>query len=111
VPGTLRILHWPSLRVGLVVHGTSRVTMDAHRAVSDIVGHSGPVGAIDGNLIVICAKSVSLRIGIREEPTLQHLIIAWLNAWHEVRGRERTLLHFCVVVLGVPVESHLANLL
>lgn len=57
-----------------VVDSRSLITVDAHGTITLVVGYSGSVGAVNGNLIVVSTESVSVGIGIREETTLEHLI-------------------------------------
>lgn len=42
----------------------------AHRAVTLVVGHAGPVGAVDGDVQVVGAQSVPMSVRVGEEATL-----------------------------------------
>jgi hypothetical protein len=73
------------------------------------VSNSCSVGAVNWDLLVVLAQSISVSIGIREKSTLKHLIGGRLNTGNQVRRRESRLLNFSVIVLGVPVQGHLTN--
>ena len=62
------------------------IFVDSHGPVTLAIDHSSPVWAVDGNLIIICSKSVPVSIGIGEKPSLEHLINRWLHSRHEVTG-------------------------
>lgn len=68
------ILNWAIVRIWLIVGATSLVAVDGSGAISLIVGNSSSVGAVDGNLVIISSKSVSVSVGVREKSALEHLI-------------------------------------
>jgi len=82
------LLHRPTHSVGLVVDLSLPIVGDVHGAVPLVVVHSGLVGAIDGNLIIVGAKSVSVGVGVGEESALEHLVVGRFYAWHHVGGGE-----------------------
>jgi hypothetical protein len=50
--------------------------------------------------MVVDAQAVALRVAVREEPSLQHLVGREADAGHEVGGIERRLLDLGEVVFG-----------
>lgn len=104
-----RVLNWSVMRIGLIVRATSLVAVDGGGAISLIVGNSSSVGAVNGNLLIVSAESVSVSIGVREESSLEHLIGRGLNAWNNMGRSESRLLNLSEVVLRVLVEHNLAN--
>jgi len=68
------ILNWATKSVRLVVRTTSLISIDSCRAISLVVSNSCSVRAIDRNLIVVGAKSVSVCVRIGEESALEHLV-------------------------------------
>ena len=60
------ILNWAVVRIGLIVWATSLVAVDGGGAISLVVGNSSSIGAIDGNLLIVSSKSVSVSVGVRE---------------------------------------------
>jgi hypothetical protein len=96
-------------RVGFVVGFTSIVTLEGH-TITLVVWNAGSVRAVDGDLIVVSSKSVSLSVGVREETTLEHLVERSFNSGNQVRRRESGLFSFSVVVFGVAVKDQLTNI-
>ena len=50
------------------------VAVDSGGTISLIVSNSSPVRAIDRDLVVVSTESVSVGVGVREKPSLEHLI-------------------------------------
>ena len=59
---------------------------------------------------MVNAQAVALRVAVREEPSLQHLVGREADAGHDVGGVERRLLDLGEVVFGVAVQLHHAHL-
>ena len=68
-------------RVRLVV-GTVGVAVSHWETISLVVGNLGSVWAIDRNLLIVRSKTMSVSIWVREETTLEHLVVGWFNTWH-----------------------------
>lgn len=60
-------------------------------------------------LLVVCTKTMTMGVWVREETGLEDGICRWLDTWDKMRGRERCLLDFREVVLRVFVQDQLAN--
>lgn len=50
--------------------GLTLVVGGAHRTITLVVGHAGPVGAVDGELQVVGSQPVPVCVGVGEETTL-----------------------------------------
>jgi len=57
--------------VGKVVGGARLVPVHAHGPVTLVVAHAGVKRAVDGDLLVVGAQAVPMRVRVREEATLQ----------------------------------------
>ena len=84
------------------------VAVYVHVAVT-LPGGEGPHGAVDGDLFVVAAETVTVGVGVGEETGLQHWVGGRLDTGDHVRGRESRLLDLGEVVLGVLVEGELAE--
>ena len=63
-------------RIGLVVWSRSVVAINRHESISDIVcTHASTVRAVDWNLIVVGAKSVTVSVRIVQKTSLKHLVV------------------------------------
>ena len=65
----------------------------------------GSEGTVDWDLIKVSPQPVTVSVVIREQPALQHLVRAGLDARDQVGRTEGDLLHFSKVVGGVPVHQ------
>ena len=64
------------MRVGLVIGLGTVVAIDRHKSISDVVGSSaGTVRAVNRNLIVIRAESVTVGVGVVQKTSLEHLVV------------------------------------
>jgi len=108
-PSLLWILLWSVESVWLVVDSRSEVAVDCGCTVSLVVRNSSSVGAVDWDLLIVLSESISVGVWVGEESSLEHLVGGWLNAWDEMAWGEGGLLDLGVVVLWVPVKSHLTN--
>lgn len=95
--------------VGLVVADGALVSVDGGGTVSDVVGDAGSVGAVDGDLLVVGADTVSVGISVVQESTLEHSVERGLNTWDHMGRGKGNLLSLSVEVLGVTVQSELSN--
>ena len=64
---------------------------------------------VDGQLLVVHAEPVAVRVRVREEAGLEDRVRGGLDAGHEVRGRERDLLDLREVVLHILVQLDRAD--
>jgi len=69
------VFNWPVQGVGLIVRSSSLVSVYPHGAIALIVSNSGPVGAVNGNLLIVGAESVAVGIRVREQSALEHPVI------------------------------------
>jgi hypothetical protein len=97
------ILDWTIVAVGLVVDSATLISIDCHGAISLVVCNSSSVRAVNGDLVIVRAQSVSMGVWIRKDSALEHLIIRELNAWDDMGRRESALLNLSEVILWVPV--------
>ena len=118
----------PTEGVGEIVWSPGLIIGHSHGAVSLVVPetvpllsscsfqhpHSsprlGPEGTVDWDLIEVSSQPVTVCVVVREEPALQHLVRAGLNAGHQVGRTEGDLLHLSEVVARVPVQRDPPNL-
>ena len=56
-------------------------------------------------MVVVHAQTVALRVAVREQAALQQLVGRQADARHEVRRRERGLLHLGAGGVRTPVED------
>ena len=108
-PFVALVLGGAAQAVGFVVGSSSLVSVHSHGPISLIVVHSSSVWAIDGDLVVVGTKSVSVSIRVREESSLEHSVVGGLDSGNQVGGSESRLLSLGEVVLGVLVESHFSD--
>ena len=87
-PSCLGVLLWSVEDVWLVVNSRPEVAVDCGGTVSLVVGNSGSVRAVDWDLLVVLAESISVGVWVGEESSLEHLIVGWLDTWDEVAWRE-----------------------
>jgi len=82
----LLVLLWASMLCWLIVRGAAIASSNVHDTITLVVcwSQSSPVRAVDGNLVMVGAKAMSVGIGVVDESSLKHLAIGSLNAWHEV---------------------------
>lgn len=106
------VLSDTAVHIRLVIWGASAIVVDSHGAIAEIiVAHARTIGAVDGDLVVVCSNAVTMSIHIVDEAALQHLVVARLNSRHKVSWGERNLLGLSVVVSRIAVQSDFANLL
>lgn len=74
-----------------------------------MIGDSGAIRAVDGNLFVVGAKSVTMGVRVREESALEHSVVRDLDTWNEMSRSEGALLSLSEEVFGVLVEDELTN--
>ena len=98
----LWLLIFSTFKTRLVIYSTPKIGVSTN-AISLTMIECCPIRTIDGYLCIISAKSMSMGIWIREEPTLKHFISRCFNPWHEMAWRESRLLHFCMVIHGIPI--------
>ena len=91
-----------------VVHGVGRVLVP-HLA-GCAVGVHGRDRLVYRQLVVVRADPGAVGVRVGEQPAEQHLVRAGADAGHEVAGLEGGLLDLGVVVGGVAVEGHPADL-
>lgn len=94
--------------VWLVVWSASAVSIDSSGTISLIVSHSSSIGAVNGDLIIVSPKSVSVCVRVREESALKHFVVRGLNTWNHVSRRESSLLDLSEIVVRVLVECELS---
>jgi hypothetical protein len=110
--GVLLVLNWAEVGLWLVIWLAAIVAIDAHGAITDIVSTEAcSKWAVNWDLLVVWSETMSVGVWVVEESALEHLVVGWLNSWHQVRWGEGDLLGFGMVVLWVTVESDSADLL
>lgn len=106
----LRVRGGTSSSIGLVVNSGPSVSINSRLSISRVNILLRSVRVVDGHLIEVSTESMSVSIGIREESSLEHLIIGSFNSWNEVSGGEGSLLNLSEPVLRVSVENELTDL-
>ena len=110
VPGMLLVLDGSGNTSRFIVLGFATTAVDGHWTIADLVGaHASSVGTVDGNLVVVSANAMTVRIWVIQESSLKHLIVRWLNSWDHVGWCKGTLLGFGVEVFGVAIQDYLTN--
>ncbi len=92
--------------VGLVVLGTATVVTARHDAIALVRVHGAGLRRVHRQLVGVAGEAVAVRIGVGEQPPLQHLVGRRTDARHKVGGVERRLLGLGKEVLGESVEGH-----
>ena len=100
------VLQGPEAR--RVVRVSAVVAVDIHVAVS-VEGAKRVDGTVDGNLLVVSTETMTVGIRVGEETRLQDWVRGGFDARDHVGRRERGLLDFGEVVLGVFVEGEFAE--
>src|SRR5712671_5113642 len=103
------VLHGAVERVRLVIGIRIWVACEPHGTVGVVSVH-GAARLVDWKLIRVDADAVAVRIGVGEDARLQHLVRRMADAGHNVCGRERGLLDFGEIILGIAVELEHADL-
>lgn len=93
----------------MVVWSAALVAINGHGTVSLAVGKLDSVWAVDWDLLVVDTESVSVSVRVREESSLEHLVLRWLNTWTHMAWSESRLLSFSEVVFRVSVEDEFTN--
>jgi len=110
-PSVGLVLDGATSGVGLVVSGElGTTTVNDHSSVTlVVVTHGCTVGAVDGDLLVVLAESMTVGVGVVKETALQHLVHGGFNTGHQVGWSVSNLLSLGVVVGGVSIKGDLAN--
>ena len=93
---------------GGIVGVGSVVAVHVHVTIT-VPGAERAERAVDGDLLVVAAQTVTLGVRVGEEAGLQDRVGRGLHARDHVRGGEGGLLNLGEVVLGVLVQSELAE--
>ena len=76
---------------------------------SHVVTQSSSVRAVNWDLVVVGAKSVSMSVRVVQKSALKHPVIAWFDSGHQVRRSKCGLFSLSVIISGVAVQHQLAN--
>lgn len=110
VPRKLLVLNRTGCSSGFVVFRATTTAIDAHRAVTNVVGtHASAVRAVDWNLVVVCTKAVAMGDWIVQQATLKHLVHRGFNAWNQMRWSVCNLLSLGMEIFRISVEHNLAD--
>jgi hypothetical protein len=104
-----RIFNRPIEGVRLIDYCFTLVSWYIHQAISFIVSYFHLKGTVNGDLVMIGTKSMSMCVCVWEESSLKHFVVSWLHSRHHVSWTECRLLYLWEIVLRVPVEDHLSN--
>ena len=97
-----------SERIRLVA-GLPTIDRLAHKAVALVVVNRRD-RTVDRNLVKVWSTQTNqLRIGIREQTTLQQRIVGEIDSRHDVAGVKSDLLSFGKEVVGIAIERQLAD--
>lgn len=76
---------------------------EPHRAVLMVVVNRA-FWSVDRQRFVMRAEAMPVRVRIRENPRLKHLVRRKPNAWNDIRWRECRLLDLGKIIVGVAVQ-------
>lgn len=99
--------HW-AVR-GVIIRVGAIVAINGHKAIA-LRGVECAHGAINGDLLVVDAETVTVGVGVGKKAGLEDRIGRGLNTGNQVRWGEGNLLNLGEVILGVLVQGELANL-
>lgn len=85
------------------------VVVESHRAVALVVLDADAVWAIDWQLQVVGAQSMTMSVSVGEQTSLQHLVRARLDSRHQVSWRESSLLDLSEIVVGIAIQGEFAD--
>lgn len=114
VNGVLLVLNWTTLRVWFVVDEASLTVIGHHGSITLVVWAAdglSSVWTVNGDVVVVGSKTISLRIWVVDESSLEHLVVGGLDSWHEVSWGESNLLSFSMEVVGISVKGQLSDFL
>ncbi len=95
-------------RIGPVVGSRTVVASIGERSIADVV-HHGTARLVHGNLVAVDSDAVQLRIGVRHQPSLQHLVRTRGDPRYERAWLERCLLNIGEIVFWIAIEFHHAD--
>src|SRR5882757_8536174 len=98
-----------TVTVRLIAGSSRAVAIDSHGPVA-VVAVERALRRIDWNEAVIDPEPITLRVSIREEASLKHLVRREADTGNDVRRREGSLLDVGKEVLRVPIQFHLTDL-
>jgi hypothetical protein len=104
------ILDRASEATRFIVDRPAAIAVKAHRAIAVVRVRLGRMRTIDRQAFSLHAEPITMRVGVRQEARLQHLVRAERNARNNVGGRKSGLLNLGVIVFRVAVEFEDAHL-
>ena len=84
----LTVVVWRSIHIWLMVDSISLVSINSKETVSLPIVDSSSVWAVDWNLSVVTTESVSVSIWVREQSSLEHLVLRGFNSRDEMAWGE-----------------------
>lgn len=106
--GEIGLLLPRAMAVRLVGKAPSAISVDAHRTVT-VVAAEGALRRVDGNLGIVDAEPVTLRVSIGEQTALKKPIRREAYAGYDRAWAEGRLFDFGEEILRVAVELHDAD--
>ncbi|MBC7208751.1 MAG: heavy metal translocating P-type ATPase, partial [Methyloversatilis sp.] len=94
--------------IGIAMGGAGTGGIESHRPVG-VVGVDRAAWPVHRQRLVMGADPVAVRIGVGEQPALEHLVGREADARHDVGRRERCLLNLREVVVGIAVQFQFAD--
>ena len=91
-----------------VVRVSAVVAVDVHVAIA-VCGIEGFERAVDGDLLVVAAQAVAVRVRVGEETGLKDWVGGGLDTGDHVRGGESGLFNLREVVLRILVQGEAAK--
>src|SRR5439155_5792125 len=92
--------------IRLVVHLRAGVSIETHRPIA-VVGVNRTLRLINRKRVVVDSEPIAVRVGIRDQPCLKHLVGGVTHARHKIFWFEGRLLDFLKVVYRVAIEDKL----
>src|SRR5215471_4712230 len=88
-----------------IIRATATVAINPHKAVTLVIGH-GKGTPVDRELFVVDAQAIAVRVGVRQQASLEHLVWRVADPIHDMGRGKRSLLHVGEVIGRDLVEFH-----
>lgn len=109
IPFGFRFFLRASKGVRFVVMLWATISIHSWSSISLVVIYSCSVGAVNGDLVQVSSKSVSLGVRVWENSAEENSIKWWFNSWYQVGWREGWLFNFSEEIIWVFVKNKLSN--
>src|SRR5260370_2013293 len=97
------VLRWAAEAVRYIVRRWIAFSIEPHRAIV-VVSVIRALRFVDRQGIVVHTQTITVRIRIRNQSRLQHLVRRKTHARHNIAWFERGLLDFCKIILRIALQ-------